>query len=64
MKKYTVTGFDTKENTSKSFSYNDDMMSSAKFYSMVNSNLWNKVVLVDNSTGEILEESEEIPNIF
>ena len=64
MKNYTIIAIDTLLGTTKNYNYMDDMMASAKFYDVVKSNLWNKVMLVDNRTGEVLEESDEIPNLF
>ena len=45
------------------YNYMDETIAYAKFVDVVNSSLWNDVVLTDNRTGEVIDE-DHIPDIF
>ena len=63
MKNFSIIARDSKTGSIKTYNYMDETIAYAKFVDVVNSSLWNDVVLTDNRTGEVIDE-DHIPDIF
>ena len=57
-KNYSIIAADTKTGERRTYNYQDETIAYAKFYDVVHSYLWNRVVLLDNRTGEVIDYDE------